>query len=98
MIPDYQSIMLPLLKLVSDKQEHKFRDIIEELAKQFKLTDDERKELLPRVDSQSSIIGWVGLELILKRLVFSKKKRSVKRRPVADASVPANFIKSLSSP
>lgn len=39
--------MLPLLKLVSDKQEHKFRDIIEELAKQFRLTDDERKELLP---------------------------------------------------
>ena len=47
MIPDYQSIMLPLLRYVSDKGEHKIRDIVEGLAKQFGLTEDERKELLP---------------------------------------------------
>ncbi len=46
MIPDYQSIMLPLLKLLEDKQEYKVRDIIEKLAEQFQLTDDERKTLL----------------------------------------------------
>lgn len=33
MIPDYQTLMLPLLKLVSDGQEHKYRDIIENLKK-----------------------------------------------------------------
>lgn len=47
MVPDYQSIMLPLLQLVADKQEHKFRDVLEDLAAHFKLTDEERKELLP---------------------------------------------------
>lgn len=47
MIPDYQSIMLPLLRHVSDNGEHKVRDIVEGLAKQFGLTEDERKELLP---------------------------------------------------
>jgi restriction endonuclease Mrr len=31
-IPDYQSIMLPLLKEVADEKEHKFRDLIEILA------------------------------------------------------------------
>ena len=46
MIPDYQSLMLPLLKLVSDGQEHKYRDLIETLATEFKVTDKERKELL----------------------------------------------------
>lgn len=46
MIPDYQSIMLPLLKLLDDRQEHKVRDIIETLAMQFQLTDEERKTLL----------------------------------------------------
>jgi len=46
MIPDYQSLMLPILKLVSDGQEHKYRDLIERLASEFKVTDDERKELL----------------------------------------------------
>ncbi len=28
-VPDYQTVMLSLLKLVSDKQEHKMSDVIE---------------------------------------------------------------------
>jgi len=32
MIPDYQSFMLPLLKKLTDKKEHVFRDLVEELA------------------------------------------------------------------
>lgn len=32
-IPDYQSIMLPLLELVSDKREWVFRNVVEELSK-----------------------------------------------------------------
>ena len=65
MIPDYQSIMMPLLKLVSDKQEHKFRDIIEELAKQFKLNDNDRKELLPSGQQPSfdNRVGWANTYL-----------------------------------
>ncbi|MBK7408744.1 MAG: restriction endonuclease [Saprospirales bacterium] len=46
-IPDFQSIMLPLLKHVSDRKEHTFRGLIEDLAQKFKLTDEERRELLP---------------------------------------------------
>lgn len=32
MIPDYQSVMLPLLNILTDREEHKFRELIEELA------------------------------------------------------------------
>lgn len=46
-IPDYQSIMLPLLKYVKDRQEHSLREAIDALAGEFKLTEEERKELLP---------------------------------------------------
>ena len=46
-IPDYQTLMLPVLKLAADKQEHKFRDAVEQLADEFGLTDEERNELLP---------------------------------------------------
>ncbi|MFO0213888.1 MAG: winged helix-turn-helix domain-containing protein, partial [Pseudanabaena sp.] len=46
-IPDFQSIMLPLMQLASDGKEHSFRDSVEYLAKLFKLSDDDRKELLP---------------------------------------------------
>jgi restriction system protein len=47
MIPDYQSIMLPLLRYVSDSQEHKMRDVTDALAVQFGLTEEEKRELLP---------------------------------------------------
>jgi len=46
-IPDYQSIMLPLLQFSGDQQEHSLREAIEFLADHFHLTDEERKELLP---------------------------------------------------
>lgn len=46
-IPDYESIMLPLLKLSTDGKEHANREGIEHLARFFSLTDDEKKELLP---------------------------------------------------
>jgi restriction system protein len=39
--------MLPLLKLAADGQEYYLRDIIEKLADEFSLTEEERKELLP---------------------------------------------------
>lgn len=46
-IPDYQSLMLPLLESIADGKVHNFRDIIENLAKRFKVTDAERWEFLP---------------------------------------------------
>lgn len=46
-IPDYQTIMLPLLKIAADGKTRKLRDGIEILADQFGLDDSERTELLP---------------------------------------------------
>ena len=47
LIPDYQTVMLPLLNLIGDQQEHALRQAADKLAKQFGLTDSERRELLP---------------------------------------------------
>lgn len=46
-VPDFQSIMLPLLKLTADGQPHKVNDLIEVLSEYFGLTEEDRKELLP---------------------------------------------------
>lgn len=46
-VPDYQSLMLPLLKITSDGKEHSFGEVVDALALQFRLTDDDRKEMLP---------------------------------------------------
>jgi len=46
MIPDFQTLMLPLLKILSDEKEHRLREIIDNLAQEFNLTVDERRERL----------------------------------------------------
>ena len=46
-IPDYQTCMLPLLEFLGDQNEHSLREAIDHLATQFKLTEDELKQLLP---------------------------------------------------
>jgi len=76
MIPDYQSLMLPLLRLVSDKQEYKYRDLIERLALEFKLTDDERRE--PLASGNQAIfdnrVGWAKTYLKKAGLIDSPKR------------------------
>jgi len=46
-IPDFQSIMLPLLKFCADAKEHTNREALDALAQEFGLTEEEQKELLP---------------------------------------------------
>ena len=76
MIPDYQSLMLPLLKLVSDKQEHKYRDLIENLATEFQVTDEERKELLASGNQAifDNRVGWAKTYLKKAGLLDSPKR------------------------
>jgi restriction system protein len=46
-IPDFQTIMRPLLEFAADGNLHSIREARERLAERFKLTDEERKTLLP---------------------------------------------------
>jgi restriction system protein len=39
--------MLPLLKLLGDREEHHFREVVDTLADQFGLSEEERREPLP---------------------------------------------------
>ena len=60
MIPDYQSIMLPLLKITGDKKEHTLQEVRDSLAKYFKLTEEERLRLLFKSKHQifNNKVGW----------------------------------------
>jgi restriction system protein len=46
-VPDYQTLMLPVLQVAGDGQEHTIGETIEIIAASFGLTDEARKELLP---------------------------------------------------
>lgn len=54
-IPDYQTIMLPLLKLVKAEGPISNQTAIEKISDEFKLTKEERLELLP--SGQQEIIN-----------------------------------------
>jgi restriction system protein len=59
-IPDYQSLMLPLLKTAADGKEHTKREVLNDLAERFGLTENERKELLPSGNQEifDNRLGW----------------------------------------
>jgi restriction system protein len=46
-IPDFQSIMLPLLQIAGDGKEHSIHEYLDRLAALFSLTEEEINELLP---------------------------------------------------
>lgn len=58
-VPDFQSLMLPLLQLAGDGREHTSSEAIEALAQQFRLSDADRRELLPS-GKQSKFVNRVG--------------------------------------
>ncbi len=78
-IPDYQSAMLPLLALVSDGREYKFNDVIEALSEQFKLTEEEKSELLPSGQSLlfGNRVGWARTYLKKAGLLDSPKRAMI---------------------
>jgi restriction system protein len=46
-IPDFQTLMLPVLKFFQDGEEYSIHEILDSLAKQYSLTDEELNQLLP---------------------------------------------------
>ncbi len=59
-VPDFQTLMLPLLQLVSDGHEHNLSDAIDQLILEFSLSESEQQEVLPsgRQTRFENRIGW----------------------------------------
>ncbi len=54
-IPDFQTVMLPMIEALADGRERTMRELTDLLADRFGLTEDERREVLP--SGQQSIIS-----------------------------------------
>ena len=105
MIPDYQSIMLPLLRYTSDNKEHKMRDVTDGLAEQLGVTEDERKELLPSGAAPVfyNRTAWAKTYLKKAGLIDSPKqgiviiaKRGLEVLKKNPASIDVKFLKQFS--
>ena len=75
-IPDYQTLMLPVLKLAADGAEHKFSHAVELLAEEFSLSTEERNELLPSGSQAvfNNRVGWARSYLKQAGLLSSPKR------------------------
>ena len=75
-IPDFQSIMLPLLKLLGDKKERSNQEITIELANSFNLTNDEINQLLPSGSQKifANRVAWAKSYLKQALLISSLKR------------------------
>jgi restriction system protein len=72
--------MLPILNLAGDGREHRMLDVIDSLASQLKLTEDEREELLP--SGKQSIFNnrmhWAKTYLVQAKLLIATRRAHFK--------------------
>jgi restriction system protein len=92
-VPDYQTLMLPVLQCLADGQEHSLGEVIEIVSEKFGLSAEEMQQLLP--SGQSTVIGnrsgWARTYLKKAGLIESTRRgffRISKRGEDALASKP----------
>jgi len=75
-IPDFQSLMLPLLRHLQDGRERTNQETLEALAQEFGLTEQEREELLPsgRQPVFTNRVAWAKVHLKAARLIESPRR------------------------
>ena len=76
MIPDFQTLMLPLLTVISDGKEYSMRQIEDILAEQFGVTKEERSILLPSGTDFifKNRVGWAKTYMKKAGLIDSFKR------------------------
>jgi restriction system protein len=75
-IPDYQTLMVPVLKVAGDGQEHRIGDVINRLARDFGLTEEERQQILPsgKQATFANRVGWARTYLVQAGLLEATKR------------------------
>ena len=100
-IPDFQTLMLPLLDFSGDEKEHSFKEAIPFLANQFNLTEEEKRELLPsgkqlrfnnRVYWSKTHLEKAGLLISPKRGIFIITKEGLEVLAAKRRSINTKFL------
>ncbi len=75
-IPDFQTVMRPLLEAHQDGEERINRELVASLADHFELSDEERREMLPsgRAKLFANRVGWAKTHITKAGLLFSSRR------------------------
>ena len=75
-IPDFQSLMRPLLEAHADGKEYLNRDLVAQLGEQFGLTEEERREMLPSGGARlfDNRIGWAKSHITQAGLLIAPRR------------------------
>lgn len=97
-IPDYESLMLPLLKQLADGSVRVLKDVIAALADECQLTAEERAQLLPSGGTLTfhSRVGWAKTYL-KKAGLLTQPKRGMVQISAAGTEVLAENLDALST-
>ena len=104
MIPNYQQFMRPFLEIAhsANSNEVKLRDVINELADKFNLTEGEREETLPSGKQRviDNRVGWArtylskaGLLEVTRRAHFIITERGIKALQDQGAVIDNKYLK-----
>ncbi len=75
-IPDFQSIMMPLLRFTADGHDHSNQDSLDALAAEFGLTDNDRKQLLPSGQQRvfDNRVAWARAHMKMALLLENPRR------------------------
>lgn len=100
-VPDFQTLMLPVLQVTGDGQEHTIGETIEIIASHFGLTDMDRNELLPsgrqfkfdnRIHWAKTYLTKAGLLQTTGRGKFSITERGIQVLNVNPPHINIKFL------
>ncbi len=78
-VPDYQSLMQPLLDFLRDGNVREIREVYAALADRFALSEADTQELIPSGSQRllDNRVGWAKTYLLKAGLLESPKRGSV---------------------
>jgi len=78
-IPDFQQCMRPLLSAISDGEVHHFNEAYEDVCKHFKVSDEEKRQLLP--SGKQTVVrnrcGWAKTYMKKAGLLLDPKRSHI---------------------
>ena len=79
-VPDFQSMMLPLLEVIADGAEHSNASVADELAKRMNVSDEDRQLLLPSGEQTvfTNRVAWAKAHFKKAGLLASPKRGALR--------------------